>query len=55
MRGRKMSDKKERIVHLNSTVCYLKKDDKILMINLIKNGGKYMHHQEENLKQANLH
>ena len=27
---------KERIVHLNSTVCYLKKDNRILMIKFNK-------------------
>ncbi len=50
-----MSDKKQRVAHLNSTVCYLKKDNKVLMIKLKKNGDKYMHHQEENLKKENLH
>lgn len=41
--------KKERIAHLNSTVCYLKKDNKILMIKFSKKwdnvyappGGKF--------------
>lgn len=31
--------KKERIAHLNSTVCYLKKDNKILMIKFSKKWG----------------
>ncbi len=31
--------KKERIEHLNSTVCYLKKDDKVLMIRFSKKWG----------------
>lgn len=50
-----MSDKKQRIAHLNSTVCYLKKNNKVLMIKFSKNGDKYMHHLEENLKQENPH
>ena len=31
---------KERIVHLNATVCYLKKDNKVLMIKFAKKWGK---------------
>lgn len=31
--------KKERISHYNSTVCYLKKDDKVLMIKFSKKWG----------------
>ena len=31
--------KKERIAHLNSTVCYLKKDNKVLMIKFSKKWG----------------
>lgn len=31
--------KKERIAHLNSTVCYLKKDNKVLMIKFFKKWG----------------
>lgn len=31
--------KKERIAHLNSTVCYLKKDNKVLMIKFAKKWG----------------
>jgi len=31
---------KERIVHLNATVCYLKKDNKVLMIKFAKKCGK---------------
>lgn len=31
--------KKERIAHLNATVCYLKKDDKVLMIKFTKKWG----------------
>lgn len=31
---------KERIAHLNSTACYLKKDNKVLMIKFQKNGGQ---------------
>lgn len=27
---------KERIAHLNSTACYLKKDNKVLMIKFLK-------------------
>lgn len=34
-----MSDKK-RIEHLNSTVCYLKKDEKVLMIKFTKKWGQ---------------
>lgn len=42
---------KERIVHLNSTVCYLKKDNQVLMIKFSKKwgqvyappGGKFEH------------
>ena len=30
---------KERIAHLNSTVCYLKKDNKVLMIKFSKKWG----------------
>ncbi len=33
---------KERISHLDSTACYLKKDNKVLMIKFSKNGDKYM-------------
>ena len=32
--------KKERIAHLNSTVCYLKKDNKVLMIKFSKKWGQ---------------
>lgn len=35
-----MGEKKERIAHLNSTVCYLKKDNKILMIKFTKKWGQ---------------
>lgn len=35
-----MSDKKQRIAHLNSTVCYLKKDNKVLMIKFSKKWGQ---------------
>ena len=31
--------KKERIAHLDSTVCYLKKDNKVLMIKFSKKWG----------------
>lgn len=31
---------KERIAHLNSTVCYLKRDNKVLMIKFLKKWGK---------------
>ena len=31
--------KEERIAHLDSTVCYLKKDNKILMIKFSKKWG----------------
>ncbi len=44
-----MSEKKHRVAHLNSTVCYLKKDNKVLMIKFTKKweqvyappGGKF--------------
>lgn len=35
-----MDEKKERIAHLNSTVCYLKHDDKVLMIKFNKKWGQ---------------
>ena len=35
-----MSDKKQRIAHLNSTACYLKKDNKVLMIKFSKKWGQ---------------
>lgn len=35
-----MSEKKQRIAHLNSTVCYLKKDNKVLMIKFTKKWGQ---------------
>lgn len=35
-----MSDKKKRIAHLNSTVCYLKKNNKVLMIKFTKKWGQ---------------
>jgi len=35
-----MSDKKQRVAHLNSTVCYLKKDNKVLMIKFTKKWGQ---------------
>lgn len=35
-----MNDKKQRIAHLNSTVCYLKQDDKVLMIKFTKKWGQ---------------
>lgn len=31
---------KERVIHLNSTVCYLKKDNKVLMIKFSKKWGQ---------------
>lgn len=31
---------KERVAHLNATVCYLKKDDKVLMIKFAKKWGQ---------------
>ena len=37
---RRISEKKERIAHLNSTVCYLKQDDKVLMIKFNKKWGQ---------------
>lgn len=44
---------KERIAHLNSTACYLKKDNKVLMIKFSKKWqDKYMLHPEENLNQV---
>ena len=44
-----MNEKKQRVAHLNSTVCYLKKENKVLMINFTKKwrqvyappGGKF--------------
>lgn len=33
-------EKKERIAHLNSTVCYLKQEDKVLMIKFNKKWGQ---------------
>lgn len=35
-----MSDKRQRIAHLNSTVCYLKRDNKVLMIKFSKKWGQ---------------
>lgn len=35
-----MSDKKQRVAHLNSTVCYLKKGNKVLMIKFTKKWGQ---------------
>ena len=35
-----MSDKKQRIAHLNSTACYLKRDNKVLMIKFSKKWGQ---------------
>lgn len=35
-----MDDKKERIAHLNATACYLKKQDKVLMIKFNKKWGQ---------------
>lgn len=35
-----MSEKKQRIAHLNSTVCYLKMDNKVLMIKFTKKWGQ---------------
>lgn len=35
-----MSDKKQRVAHLNSTVCYLKKENKVLMIKFTKKWGQ---------------
>ena len=32
--------KKQRIAHLNSTACYLRKDNKVLMINFSKKWGQ---------------
>lgn len=47
--------KKHRIAHLNSAACYLKKDNKVLMIKFSKNGDMNMLHQVENLKKENHH
>ena len=41
-----MSDKKQRIAHLNSTVCYLKMDNKVLMI-------KFSYYKETGLTLIN--
>jgi hypothetical protein len=47
---------KERVIHLNATVCYLKKDNQVLMLKFNKKwGAKYMHHLGENLKQEKHH
>ena len=35
-----MEEKKKRIAHLNSTICYLKKDNKILMMKFTKKWGQ---------------
>ena len=35
-----MSDKKQRVAHLNSTVCYLKSNDKVLMMKFTKKWGQ---------------
>lgn len=35
-----MSEKEERIAHLNSTACYLKQDDRVLMIKFNKKWGQ---------------
>ena len=35
-----MSEKKQRIAHLNSTACYLKRDNKVLMIKFSKKWGQ---------------
>lgn len=35
-----MSEKKNRIAHLNSTVCYLKKENKVLMMKFTKKWGQ---------------
>ncbi len=35
-----MNEKKKRATHLNSTVCYLKKDNKVLMIKFTKKWGQ---------------
>lgn len=45
-------EKKPRVSHLNATVCYLKKDDKVLMLKFNKNGDMYMHLLVENLKKV---
>ena len=31
-----MNEKKQRVAHLNSTVCYLKNENKVLMIKFTK-------------------
>ena len=35
-----MCEKKQRVAHLNSTVCYLKKENKVLMIKFTKKWGQ---------------
>lgn len=35
-----MKNKKQRVAHLNSTVCYLKKDNKVLMLKFTKKWGQ---------------
>ena len=35
-----MENKKQRVAHLNSTVCYLKKDNKVLMLKFTKKWGQ---------------
>ncbi len=47
--------KKSRIAHLNSTACYLKKDNKVLMIKFAKKWGQVYAHLVENLKRGKVH
>lgn len=42
--------KKHRIAHENATVCYLKKDDKVLMLKFSKKCDHVYAPQEESLK-----
>ncbi len=35
-----MDEKKQRVTHLNATVCYLKKENKVLMIKFTKKWGQ---------------
>lgn len=35
-----MNEKKQRVAHLNSTVCYLKNENKVLMIKFTKKWGQ---------------
>lgn len=46
---------KERVTHLNATVCYLKKDNQVLMLKFNKKWGQVYAPPGENLKQEKHH